>query len=507
MKLKQILAFLLTCFLCNLTTAQRLAENFTITDVDGNEIDLYETLEEGKIVMVNLFSTWCSPCIDFEELTLLESLWQEYGPDGTDELFLVSIEVHPSTSEGNIFAGDHRTFMEALTHPLANADIGRHFDHSYYGLYEICSNKIATKIFTFGNENITPGATNHCVLESKDLDVMILDAYIPRAGVCDDGIFFNPELSIQNVGLETVNEMKILLFQDGTVVDSVLVTEEMITHDYHTIFLPELFLDAPYSLVEFEITEINGQIGDDDLTNNHMEKYSFLEPTNDLNNNQIADPMIHIQIMTGSDGHELYWAIVNEQAEIIAEGGNTTEVGLQGGGTNNATPGLGYVNDSTYLETVILPADGCYEFIFVDAGGNLTGNGYLNYYLFTADTSQVIAAKSYGINSSYDKRPFQYNLPVNTMDQSVEFDLSLTPNPIFNNEFILNIASNDITEFSYEILNLSGVSVKNRIQVYLPNTENNSITVQLPDLPNGLYLVNIQGAHFTLTEKILVASN
>lgn len=63
-------------------------ENFTFTTYDGTTYDLYETLKEKKMVLINLWATWCGPCQ--MEFPFMEAAYEEYKDD--IEIFALSVE-------------------------------------------------------------------------------------------------------------------------------------------------------------------------------------------------------------------------------------------------------------------------------------------------------------------------------------------------------------------------------------------------------------------------------
>lgn len=63
-------------------------ENFSFTAIDGTTYDLYETLKEKKMVLINLWASWCGPCRS--EFPFMEEAYEKYKDD--IEIFALSCE-------------------------------------------------------------------------------------------------------------------------------------------------------------------------------------------------------------------------------------------------------------------------------------------------------------------------------------------------------------------------------------------------------------------------------
>ena len=62
--------------------------DFTFTTYDGQSCSLYETLKEKKMVLINLWATWCGPCRS--EFPFMEEAYEKYKDD--IEIFALSVE-------------------------------------------------------------------------------------------------------------------------------------------------------------------------------------------------------------------------------------------------------------------------------------------------------------------------------------------------------------------------------------------------------------------------------
>lgn len=79
-----------------------LAPDFTGLDLDGNTINLYDILAEGKAVVLDIGATWCQPCWLYHQSGELEEFNAAYGPTGTDQARVLFVE------------GDVKTGLEDL---------------------------------------------------------------------------------------------------------------------------------------------------------------------------------------------------------------------------------------------------------------------------------------------------------------------------------------------------------------------------------------------------------
>ena len=100
--MKKLLLFAI-CLTFSFSYAQlppnSFGEDFTLTDINGNEFNLHSTLDEGKTVILDLFATWCGPCWSFAETGVLEDLQAAYP----DDVVCVALEADPSTPESEIY--------------------------------------------------------------------------------------------------------------------------------------------------------------------------------------------------------------------------------------------------------------------------------------------------------------------------------------------------------------------------------------------------------------------
>ncbi len=95
----KIFGFFILFFTITTSNAQVVAPDFTLTDVDGVNRNLYSELDLGKPIILDFFSNSCGSCIS--NIPTLENYWQLNGNNG-DSLWIWGIEINGITDSALI---------------------------------------------------------------------------------------------------------------------------------------------------------------------------------------------------------------------------------------------------------------------------------------------------------------------------------------------------------------------------------------------------------------------
>jgi len=115
-------SFLLLLLSSNLSAQpdSELFPDFTHDDIDGVNHHLNSYLDDGKIVIIDVFATWCPICIN--SLPALHEIYDTHGPDGDNTIVILSFEKDPNTSNEQEFVETHNVPNPVIADGLSSVE-------------------------------------------------------------------------------------------------------------------------------------------------------------------------------------------------------------------------------------------------------------------------------------------------------------------------------------------------------------------------------------------------
>ena len=527
--------------------AGSIAPDFTVYEInkaDGTmateSINLYNLLNDGKTVFLDISATWCGPCWSFHQSGTLDGLWTNYGPNSSNyDSYVIWMEgsngnyaslsgtgadANGQSSQGNWLNGVEYPIVPLNMSPNTpnKSTILNGYSLAYFPtIYMICPNRMAFEM-SRGSGNTSnawhsqistkcPSTTN-----TNDAALGVLRTS-KSVYYCDYS--FQPQITLQNVGSANLTSATLRLTH-GSDVQTYNWTGNLAQYESENVTLPAVEGSENGSQTfTVEVVDVNGQADEGATYNTHSETFMAQVTSNtstasqDFSNANDLSPWA-LEDKTGGDcgvyeGQLLFnaYSIANgKKAELYAPLMNFS---------NAPEPKISFdlcykrYNNSSNERLQIMVSKDCgstWTTVFNKAGESLaTGENttanyipdeYVNKTVDLAEFAsqekviiKFVFTSNYGNNVWIDNVNI-FNGPVG-IEENEDNSLSIFPNPA---KEVLNISS-DKTIDQIDVYDVNGKLVKTYTSV--------GSILNIKDLATGVYMLNVTTEDGVIVKKIV----
>lgn len=233
-----------------------IGPDFTATDIDGVEHHLYDYLDDGKMVIIDFFTTGCGPCWTYHNQHILDEMWELYGPDGTNEVMIFQIEVNNYSGMNELLGGNgsQGNWIEGIMFPTIddlpnpnNPDktiIGSLYEVIYWPtIYVICPSRITNEDQYEDNYMTVEelyAFMGNCQMATEQVDAAISN-YTGPTEYCD-GQLNDVEVILLNLGLEgNLTQAVVNTILNGNIINTTDYTGDIALYSRDTVQIGSLF--------------------------------------------------------------------------------------------------------------------------------------------------------------------------------------------------------------------------------------------------------------------------
>ena len=446
-------------------------QNWIATGIDGNSYNIDSIVNTGKTVLVDVSANWCSPCWDFHITGILEKLYHEFGPEGTNDLFIIFVDGDPASTMANLSGVGQQAmgnWIQTTPYPIIGpygqgaAVQSNYVMNGYPSLFIHCPGSTNGVRVPMGTtfEGFLQQWKTQCPapFDNGSIDATLFDT--GDREFCDGE---HPVTRLYNQGSTPMTSATVEVSANGTVLQSKNWTGNLSQDNFEDVTFENVNLIEG---VNYEFTVVAGS--ETYTVGNSQEATLTLAP-------EAPDFNLTLDLQLLRTYSRTSWKLLDANGDTVA----------------SSPPGV-YLNNNFYTYTWNLNPNSCYTFVInTDAGGGICcefGNGYYNIRSTTDSlNSFLFGGAFYGYEES---RSFHTPLNAGLEEANSISNIQVFPNPTTGK---ITLKSIDSPILNFMVYNLLG----EEIPAEITNNE-----LDLSAQPSGIYFLKLNTAKSTIVKKV-----
>lgn len=480
-----------------------LGSDFTFTDITGTTHHLYDYLDQGKTVFLDVSTAWCSPCWNYHNSHAMRDLYENHGPVGypgvaaatTDDVVVLFIEAELTNTgaqiTGTVAASDHSgstmgDWTAGIPYPIIDLPsdatglnfIDDYVIEHYPTIIKICPNRQVMTVERWPAD-VLYQSTNSCTAPQQEVDVVAL-VYTGTDRDC--GGNFLPKVKIQNNGSSPLTNASVTIMEGNTILSTGSYNDSLNTYEIAEVVC------SPITGYAGGTVNINATSGSDpNPANGLLEKQLVMSPLVPYN--------ITIKVYTDNFPQQTYWEIQNNANQVVASGGSYQSGPNNGGGPDALT---------TKTHDITLPAvEDCYTIHLFDSWGNgmMAGEnpvGYCGLEVFAWGENKLTLSGVF-FEEKIGKAAFYTDATSGLTEMNV-LDFTVYPNPASENLSVVLNATH--SNYTIALTDLQGRVLV--CSVYSGLSGEQVITLPIGLVSPGNYLVQVSANGFSSVKGVVI---
>ncbi len=469
--------------------AGSIAPNWTYSDINSQSHTLYNYLDSGYTVIMDISAAWCPPCWSMHQSHVADSLTKHYGANGTIDpkkiKFIyfegestnttaqltgtVTNQSHSGFTQGNWVANTNYPFIDQAG-ILNSYPVG-----GFPTFYVICPNRTISFVqsgyaSTMGQESFWTAKQQVCPVATQPADGSIAGA-TSDINTCA-GTPVALSTTIQNMGTQPLTSATVKALVNNVVVATQNWTGNLAKYGFATITFPN-YTPTTAGTLKYEVTVT----GDANAANNSQT--AAINPFINATQNNVR-----VEIKTDNYPTETIFTLKNGATVIDTK--TYTGPGAGGGPNANMVFTYDYPN---------LPLSACLTVEVTDGYGDGLDNGTAvttdDGYVKIIDRSNNQTLLQIAGNSFTEEvtRKFKTGATNSINDVAVVNSIAVTPNPTTGDANVsMNLAEN--ATVALQVVDMTG-RVVYQLLTQKMNAGVRNLSIPSASFAAGAYQVNV----------------